>query len=269
MHNSQLINQFLTAERAGGAPETTLRSRRQHLTNLARYVPAFLLVTGDELVGWFASREWAIETRRSRRTTFRVFFTYLVEEGYREDNPALKLRRVPPSQPVARPAPARVYQKALMQAAPRERLMLRFAREAGLRRAEISLVHSDDLVEDILGVSLLVHGKGNRKRTVPLTDSLSRELLAWFDLNGEGFAFPGDRDGHLSAEYVGKLMARALPGNWTAHPLRHSFAGATYLVDRDVFAVQELLGHASPATTRRYVPRANDEHLRRTVNAAA
>ena len=269
MHNSQLIHLFLTAERAAGAPETTLRTRRQHLANLARYFPSLATVTGAELVDWTAGRAWAVETRRGRRTTFRAFFAWMVDEGYRPDNPALKLRRVPPSQPVARPAPERVYRKALMQAPARVRLMLRLAREAGLRRAEIARVHAGDLIEDMLGVSLLVHGKGNRQRVVPLADGLAAELLARFELHGDGFAFPGDIAGHLSPEYVGKLMARALPGKWTAHPLRHSFAGATYLVDRDVFAVQELLGHASPATTRRYVPRANDEHLRRTVNAAA
>lgn len=52
------------------------------------------------------------------------------------------------------------------------------------------------------------------------------------------------------------------------HQLRHRFATRAYSVDRDVFTVQELLGHASPATTRRYVlvPRSA---LRATVKAVA
>lgn len=270
MMNRNLIDQFITSERAGGASRETLRTRRQHLENFdgTLGVP-FRDVTPGQLVEWFGSRDWAIETRRSRRTTLRLFFGYLLEQDLRSDNPALALKRVPPAQPIARPAPERVYRKALMQAQPRVRLMLRLAREAGLRRGEIAQLHSEDVIEDILGVSLLVHGKGGRERIIPLTDALGAAVRAWFESHGRGFAFPGDRDGHLSPEYVGKLIARALPGKWTAHPLRHSFAAATFLVDRDVFAVQELLGHASPTTTRRYVPRANDEHLRRTVNRAA
>lgn len=63
-------------------------------------------------------------------------------------------------------------------------------------------------------------------------------------------------------------MRDALPGDWTMHSLRHSAATRWYQVDRDVFTVQELLGHASPATTRRYVAVPNDA-LRATVDAAS
>lgn len=50
------------------------------------------------------------------------------------------------------------------------------------------------------------------------------------------------------------------------HALRHRFATRVYNVDRDVFAVQILLGHSSPATTQRYV-QINDTALRRLVTA--
>ena len=78
--------------------------------------------------------------------------------------------------------------------------------------------------------------------------------------------FPGAIDGHLSADWVGKLVGRLLPGAHTMHALRRKFASAAYAVDKDVFVVQELLGHASPVTTRRYVEVPRDD-LRRTVNA--
>lgn len=54
----------------------------------------------------------------------------------------------------------------------------------------------------------------------------------------------------------------------TPHPLRHRFATRAYAVDRDLLAVQTLLGHASPVTTRRYVA-VPDESLRRTVLSVA
>jgi integrase/recombinase XerC len=59
-----------------------------------------------------------------------------------------------------------------------------------------------------------------------------------------------------------------MPGDYTLHTLRHRFATLAYQVDRDVFAVQELLGHSSPATTRRYV-QTQPESLRRTIMALA
>lgn len=142
--------------------------------------------------------------------------------------------------------------------------MLRLAAEAGLRRAEIARIHSRDLVDDLLGWSLVVHGKGGRERVVPLPVPLALELRGY----GPGYVFPGADRGHLSARWVGKLVSRALPRPWTTHTLRHRFATRAYQLERDLLAVQTLLGHASPVTTQRYV--AQDEaRLRATVLGVA
>jgi site-specific recombinase XerD len=80
--------------------------------------------------------------------------------------------------------------------------------------------------------------------------------------------FPGQVNGHLTSGYVSKLVSDALPPGWTAHTLRHRFASVAYSADRDIRAVQELLGHASVATTQIYTAIPKDA-LRRAVNAAA
>jgi integrase/recombinase XerC len=120
-------------------------------------------------------------------------------------------------------------------------------------------MHSGDVIEDLVGWSLLVHGKGGKRRIVPCVPGLAMEIAA-----AAGYAFPGAIDGHLSPRRVGELVNDRLAGAWTIHSLRHRAGTRWYAIDRDVFTVQELLGHASPATTRRYVevPR---EALRRTV----
>ena len=84
----------------------------------------------------------------------------------------------------------------------------------------------------------------------------------------EGWLFPGNYNGHLSPRYVGTLISRLLPAGVTMHALRHRFATRAYSVNRDVFAVQQLLGHASPATTRRYV-QLQDSVMRQLVEAVA
>ncbi|MDQ2740537.1 MAG: site-specific integrase, partial [Actinomycetota bacterium] len=58
------------------------------------------------------------------------------------------------------------------------------------------------------------------------------------------------------------------PDQWTMHSLRHRFASRAYAVDRDVLTVQDLLGHASPATTQRYV-QLPDDAKRRLIEAVA
>lgn len=143
-------------------------------------------------------------------------------------------------------------------------LMVTLAARQGMRRAEIARVHSGDLRPDLVGWSLLVHGKGGKDRLIPLADDVAALLLAL----PAGWVFPGRIDGHLSADHVGKLIARALPGRWTAHPLRHRFATTAYAGTRDLLAVQELLGHSRPETTRQYIQLPQDS-LRAALKAAA
>lgn len=151
-----------------------------------------------------------------------------------------------------------------MASGPRERLMIALAAEAGCRRAEVAAARREDVEVGVRGAYLRIVGKGSRARMVPISDSLAQMILD----RPAGWLFPSPNGGHLSAAYVGQLMSRALPDEWTAHTLRHRFASAAYAVDADLRAVQEMLGHASVETTQVYtaVP---DGAKRRAVEGAA
>lgn len=261
------IASWITHEAAIGNMSTTRYTRRQHLQRTARSIgvedPS--AVTAEVLVAWFDSQPWQTETRRAYRSSLRSFYGWAVDAGMVEASPALGLPRIRPARPNPQPAPDSVYLPALAAASPRERLMLRLAAEHGMRRGEIAVVHSRDLVEDLTGWTLIVHGKGGKDRLVPLLDDVAALLRGL----PAGWAFPGDDHGHLSPRWVGKLLNRLLPDAWTMHKLRHRAATKWWEASaHDLFVVQELLGHASPATTRVYIPVA-DARLRATVNAAA
>jgi integrase len=135
-----------------------------------------------------------------------------------------------------------------------------------MRRGEVAQLHTTDLERDLLGWSLMVHGKGGKIRRLPIGDGLAAQIRR--ARPGGGFVFPGNDRGHLSPHYVGKLVSRVLPDAWAMHSLRHRFATVAYAVDRDLLTVQQLLGHGSPVTTRRYV-QLPAEAMRRTVAAVA
>lgn len=250
---------------AAGRPKTTITTRTYHLRRLANDHPGrspWNLTTAD-LIAWTGAQTWATETRRSYRSTLITFFRWAISAGHTDHNPADGLPRVKPAQPRPRPTPDTVYLTALRGASPRVHLILRFAAEMGLRRAEIAQIHRRDLLTSTRGYSLLVHGKGQKDRVIPLTPGLAaalRECDTWL--------FPGLDNGHLSPRYIGKLATKALPGDWTIHSLRHRFASRAYAIDRDLLTVQDLLGHASPVTTRTYVL-PPDDAARRLVMAAA
>lgn len=261
------IDRWLLTLVAQGLRRDTRYTRRQHIEHAARRLGADpWVVTGMELVEYVAMQVWERETIRGHRTTLRQFYAWGLREGLVDESPALALPRVKASEPNPKPAPDSVYHPALAEADDRERLLLRLAAEHGLRRGECVLVHTRrDLVEDLTGWSLVVHGKGGKERTVPLLDDVARLLRAL----PPGWAFPGAVDGHLSARWAGKLINRLLPGEWTIHKLRHR-AGTKWweASDRDLLLVAELLGHASVATTQRYV-RNNQNRHRAVLNAAA
>lgn len=131
---------------------------------------------------------------------------------------------------------------------------LRISEALGLKRRDVPLPGAGDV--------LIVTGKGNKTRMVPVLQnvlSLIQDYVAIcpHPLPPEAPIFVGSRGGPLRARIIQLTMERlrgalGLPDSATPHALRHSFA--THLLTRggDLRAIQELLGHASLSTTQIY-----------------
>lgn len=260
------INAFIDYLAAKGQPKTTRDQRRAQLEHLARRAPCGPWeMTYEQLEAFCSAQAWARETRRGRYTAFSLFWRWGRKQGRCARNIAKRLPAVRASAPRPLPAPVAIYEAAMRRADDRTRLILRMAKEAGMRRAEIAVAGSWDLLPDLIGWSIVVHGKGGKTRVVPLTPRLALELRAL----GEGHFFPGAIDGHLSPRRVGELAAEVLPEPWTLHKLRARFGTDTLESSGgDYGLVQELMGHASPATTKHYVP-VNPRRARAAVELAA
>jgi integrase/recombinase XerC len=113
-----------------------------------------------------------------------------------------------------------------------------------------------------LGDSIRIRGKGGRERLVPVLPVARAAVEAYrtlcpHDPGADGPLFLGTRGGPLNQRSVQKVVAGAraqlgLPATATPHALRHSFATHLLEAGGDLRAIQELLGHASLATTQVY-----------------
>src|SRR5689334_4698972 len=131
---------------------------------------------------------------------------------------------------------------------------LRISEALGLKRRDVPKPGDGDV--------LVVTGKGNKTRMVPVLQNVLQLIADYvaicpYALPPEGPIFVGARGGPLSPRIIQLAMARlrgalGLPDSATPHALRHSFA--THLLSRggDLRAIQELLGHASLSTTQIY-----------------
>lgn len=253
-----VIDQYAAWCDAVGKCASSTYIRTRYLRRLDAHVD-LLTASETDLVTWMAAHQWAPETRRSVRSALLCFYTWAQVHKLRDDNPVVNLPpvRVPP--PCPRPASDSAVRAARIRATASQRLMLDLAALAGLRRAEIAGVRREDLDGDLLRVK----GKGGRTRVIPVPADLAARLLAC----PAGPIFPGRFGGCTHPDHVGRTLSRLLGPGLTAHSLRHRFATRAYEGTRDILALQELLGHSSPETTRRYV-RVSMEALRATAAAA-
>lgn len=244
------INGWTDTLRAAGLSVQTIKSRRYKMVHLA----ALLMpsgpedVTTEQIVQVFARQQWKPETRKAYRNTISSFFRWLHKSCRRSDDPSLDVPRVKKPHAHPRPCPDRYIAAAMEMATSSERLMIRLGAECGLRRGEIARVHSDDVVADNAGRSLIVRGKGDKQRIVPLPDDLAGIIM-----DARGYLFPGRFGGHVEESYIGDHISRLLPDGYAAHTLRHRFATTAYAATHDLFVVAELLGHESVETTEHYV----------------
>ena len=223
-----------------------------------------------------ADEGYARSTLARRTSVLRTWFALLRRRGIVSSDPAALL--VTPKQGRHLPRVLRVDQVEALLAAPagtdptalRDRALLELLYASGARVAEACGLTLDAL--DLGQAQVRLDGKGGKDRIVPIggpavaaLDAYLQEgrppLLARADAAGatgraDGVVLRGDRGGPLGTRdartLVGRHATAAGLGHVTPHTLRHSFA--THLLEggADVRVVQELLGHASLATTQRY-----------------
>ncbi len=259
-NNSLIITAFhtwlLASDRGGG----TIDLRMRHVRALALCVNLATASILDLEQIMARRRGLAPETRKSELASWRVFFGWAHKRGIRTDDPTADIRSIRVPVRVPRVAPDDDVELALATGSSQHRAMVLLARYGCLRLTELTTLHTRARE----GERLRIIGKGNKERIVYANEPLLFALHALEREQGPGYYFPGLRGGHMHPMSVNKIITR-LTG-WNPHSLRHAGATAAYNATGDLRAVQEMLGHASLATTQRYLHL--DDEARRRIAAA-
>jgi integrase/recombinase XerC len=277
--------------------EHTVRAYRADLRNLFTHLGR-LGIDSLDAVDLRALRSWlakqhtlgqARATLQRRAAAARMFFAWAHETGHVEVDPAVSLRSpkimrtLPPT--LAAAAAAQMLNDAVAAAgevggpvAARDAAVLEILYATGIRVSELCGLDLADL--DRARQVIRVFGKGSKERTVPLGRPALRAVEAWLGkpraqlVTGESgqAMFLGERGKRIDQRVVRRVVHRSLQMTEGApdlgpHGLRHAMA--THLLEggADLRSVQEILGHASLATTQIYTHVTN-ERLRSAFEQA-
>lgn len=253
---TDVLRDFAEYQGAKGLSATTIRNRESILRTLARHTGRSHLEVGlPELRRFIGRPDIAAGSRRTIRGAIVAFFTFLVEDEYRTDNPSAKL--APVTAPKGSPRPFTVEQVEAMLASGayrKTRAMIALGFYQGFRVSQIAAVTAEDI--DLLTMTIRTVGKGKKERRLPLHPVIA-DLSKKMPQTGYWFPARG-RTGHIHGASVtdlitkAKLRAGITDPKLTPHSLRHAFGTELVEAEVDIRVVQELMMHESLATTQIY-----------------
>lgn len=275
------IEQHLAALRARGASPQTLRAYRSDLRDYADWLQARgcdpLHATRSDVRAYaadLAARELAATTRARRLSAVRGLHRRLA--GDADGDPAAEIPGPKRQRRLPVVPPARDTARMLDVAWPdsplglRDRALLELLYGAGLRAAEACALDLTSLE----GRTLRVTGKGAKTRLVPIGEPAADAINAWLARGRPELATTdatpalllSTRGNRLDTSGVRRALAKRLKAVGLEahgpHALRHAYATHMLEGGGDLRAIQELLGHASLATTEVYT-HLGLPHLRR------
>jgi len=223
-----------------------------------------------DYIDWLKKRNFAPATLARHIVTLRLFYRYLQLEGVLLKNPAELLGsqklwdHIPsvlsPKQVdrlLSAPKPGDPYHR-------RDRALLEFLYATGCRASEIALLTMHDIHLD--EKFCLCTGKGNKQRIVHLGTRAVEAFQSWVELERDNLILKYGESNYAFLSYRGKIFRReriwdlvkkyseraGITSVISPHTLRHSFATHMLAAGVDLRQVQEMLGHASIATTQIY-----------------
>jgi len=208
-------------------------------------------------------------TKQVERSYIQTFTRWMLEEGIRDDDPGARLRKVKIPRRRPRPVTSKHIEKMLDHGYQSTRDMIIVGALTGLRMGEIVKIHTDHV--DWTTNTIRSIRKGGLRHVVHMPPVVQEIMHRRGERKGWIFPSPyANREfpaggGHVLMKSASSSVRRVLRAagivdpNITAHSLRHYYATTLLRSGVNVRVVQEMMGHASLATTQIYMEVTDEE----------
>lgn len=210
---------------------------------------------------------------------FKVFFKYCVQEEHIKTDPCAKVHNVKQPKVKIRTFNEEEIRGMLNYFSGRKytdirnKTMLALFFDTGMRLNEVLTLKQEQIYDDYI----LVHGKGNKERLVPVSPYLSKLLLkyrvvkdSYFHINiiPQSFVFVSYRGEQLTQQAVSNMLKEAAEAvgvrkdiRVSPHTCRHTFAHLQLKNGLDLYSLSRLMGHENISITQRYLDGIRDDEV--------
>lgn len=211
--------------------------------------------------------------------TFKVFFKFLVREEYIQHSPAKNIHNVKQPKVLIRTFSEHEIRAFLRYYSDRDfigcrnKTILAMFFDTGMRLNEVITLKGDQIHDEYI----LVHGKGNKERLVPVSPFLARQISRYMRVRDsyfsdkvppEHYVFVSCNGRILTAEAVTKFMKQAAADihvnpevRVSPHTCRHTFAHMQLKNGLDLYSLSRIMGHENIAITQRYLDGIRDDEV--------
>ena len=289
MHFNDGIVEFGFDCKARKLSDKSISNYQKQLRYLLRYLEAEFQVNQVEEVRSFHIKQFLVDMADKGRKpqyindllkVFKTFFNYMKKEGYIKERPTASIHNMKqPNVKIITFSEDEIrkmlhYYQGRNFLNIRNRTMIALFFDTGMRLTEVMTQRPEQIRED----SIIVHGKGNKERLVPVSAYLAKALMqyqmvreAYFEAKlPERYLFVSKNGRKLTQEAITKVLKKAATDvgvncnvRVSLHTCRHTFAHLQLKNGLDLYSLSRLMGHESVAITQRYLEGIKDDQVLR------
>jgi len=272
----EIFMEMLVLERNAAANTIDAYSRdlEDFSDHIKNHQKEFSTVSSDDIGAYvqsLAAQGLASATQARRLSAIKQFFSFLLLEGFRDDDPAMNVDAPKSARRLPKYLSVDEVDNLLSHCAGesvdklRMSALLQILYATGMRVSELVTLKYPPMAKD--ENFLLIRGKGDKERLVPLNAPAKDAIAKYVEVRASflkedahsPWLFPSrSREGYLTRQRFGQMLkalavdAKIEPKRVSPHVLRHAFASHLLANGADLRSLQKMLGHADISTTQIY-----------------